>query len=135
MPSKPINRGFLVAGILTVVGTFLVAMFYVGNDFANAGWKVFGAVVVGLVLASRQPPHRVLHGHRVRTGPRDRRVPRTGPATVVLSGTSSGLESSVYAIVAIAAALGVTLDATTATCSSRSTSWRCVAWACWPRRA
>jgi K(+)-stimulated pyrophosphate-energized sodium pump len=48
---KPINRGFLVAGILTVIGTFLIAMFYVGNDFANAGWKVFGAVVVGLVLA------------------------------------------------------------------------------------
>ena len=48
---KPINRGFLVAGILTVIGTFLIALFYVGNDFANAGWKVFGAVVVGLVLA------------------------------------------------------------------------------------
>ena len=32
---------------------------------------------------------------------------RTGPATVVLSGISSGLESSVYAIIAIAAALGV----------------------------
>jgi K(+)-stimulated pyrophosphate-energized sodium pump len=34
---------------------------------------------------------------------------RTGPATVVLSGTSSGLESSVYAIIAIAIALGVAL--------------------------
>ena len=33
----------------------------------------------------------------------------TGPATVVLSGTSSGLESSVYAIIAIAIALGVAL--------------------------
>ena len=32
---------------------------------------------------------------------------RTGPATVVLSGISSGLESSVYAIIAIALALGV----------------------------
>jgi K(+)-stimulated pyrophosphate-energized sodium pump len=32
---------------------------------------------------------------------------RTGPATVVLSGTSSGLESSVWAIVAIAAGIGV----------------------------
>ena len=30
---------------------------------------------------------------------------RTGPATVVLSGTSSGLESSVWAIIAIAIAL------------------------------
>ena len=32
---------------------------------------------------------------------------RTGPATVVLSGISSGLESSVYAIIAICVALGV----------------------------
>jgi K(+)-stimulated pyrophosphate-energized sodium pump len=34
---------------------------------------------------------------------------RTGPATTVLSGTSSGLESSVWAIVAIAASLGVSI--------------------------
>ena len=33
----------------------------------------------------------------------------TGPATVVLSGTSSGLESSVYAVIAIAIAIGVAL--------------------------
>jgi K(+)-stimulated pyrophosphate-energized sodium pump len=107
---KPINRGFLVAGILTVVGTFLVAMFYVGNDFANAGWKVFGAVVVGLVLA--QVVSRLTEYFTgTEYGPvrEIAESSRTGPATVVLSGTSSGLESSVYAIVAIAAALGVTL--------------------------
>src|SRR5207302_10118973 len=34
---------------------------------------------------------------------------RTGPATTVLSGISSGLESTVFAIVAIAAALGVAI--------------------------
>jgi K(+)-stimulated pyrophosphate-energized sodium pump len=33
----------------------------------------------------------------------------TGPATVVLSGTASGLESSVYAVIAIAIAIGVAL--------------------------
>ena len=107
---KPINRGFLVAGILTVIGTFLVAMFYVGNDFANAGWKVFGAVVVGLVLA--QVVSRLTEYFTgTEYGPvrEIAESSRTGPATVVLSGTSSGLESSVYAIVAIAAALGVTL--------------------------
>src|SRR5205823_5276589 len=48
---KPINRGFLVAGILTVIGTFIVAIGYVGNDdgagkTTNAGWKCFGAVVI-----------------------------------------------------------------------------------------
>ena len=33
----------------------------------------------------------------------------TGPATVVLAGTSSGMESSVYAVIAIAIAIGVAL--------------------------
>src|SRR6266446_4572299 len=46
----PINRGFLTAGILTIIGTALVAFLYVGNDHADAGWRVFGAVVIGLVL-------------------------------------------------------------------------------------
>ena len=60
---KPINKGFLVAGSLTLVGTLLVALVYVGNDFSNAGWKCFGAVAIGLVLAQlHQPPDRVLHG-------------------------------------------------------------------------
>src|SRR6266540_176261 len=51
---KPINRGFLTAGILTVVGTAAVAFGYVGNDSkegGNEGLKVFLAVVIGLVLA------------------------------------------------------------------------------------
>ena len=34
----------------------------------------------------------------------------TGPATVVLAGTASGMESSVYAVIAIAIAIGVALS-------------------------
>src|SRR5437868_11392244 len=52
----PINRGFLTAGVLTIIGTALVAVFYVGNHhhaggLSNEGWRCFGAVVIGLVLA------------------------------------------------------------------------------------
>src|SRR5688500_10527164 len=44
---KPINRGFLTAGSLTLIGTLLLGLFYVGNDNNdNAGWKVFGAVAI-----------------------------------------------------------------------------------------
>jgi K(+)-stimulated pyrophosphate-energized sodium pump len=107
---RPINRGFLVAGILTLVGTLAVAVAYVGNDHGNEGWKCFGAVAVGLVLAqgvSRLTEYfTATHYRPVREIATSS---ETGPATVVLSGTSTGLESSVYAIVAIAAALGVTL--------------------------
>jgi K(+)-stimulated pyrophosphate-energized sodium pump len=112
---KPINRGFLVAGILTVIGTFIVAIGYVGNDdgagkTTNAGWKCFGAVVVGLVLA--QVVSRLTeYFTATHYGPVKEiaESARTGPATVVLSGTAAGLESTVYAIIAIALAIGAAL--------------------------
>ncbi|MDP8956223.1 MAG: sodium/proton-translocating pyrophosphatase, partial [Actinomycetota bacterium] len=97
----PINRGFLTAGILTVIGTFAVAQFYVGN------LRVAWAVVVGLVLA--QVVSRLTEYFTSTETAPVREIAesaRTGPATTVLSGISSGLESSVWAIVAIAAALG-----------------------------
>ena len=106
----PINRGFLTAGLLTVVGTAIVAFGYVGNDYSNAGWKCFGAVVSGLVLA--QGLSRLTeYFTSTETSPvRDiAEASRTGPATVVLSGISSGLESSVYAIIAICAAIGIAI--------------------------
>ncbi len=108
---RPINRGFLVAGTLTLIGTLLVSLFYVGNDFDNAGWKCFGAVAIGLVLA--QGISRLTEYY---TGTHYKPVKdiaassETGPATVVLAGTASGLESSVYAVLAIAIAIGVALS-------------------------
>jgi K(+)-stimulated pyrophosphate-energized sodium pump len=104
----PINRGFITAGLLTVVGTAVVAFGYVGNDKFDAGWKCFGAVITGLVLA--QVLSRLTeYFTSTETSPvrEIAEASRTGPATVVLSGTSSGLESSVYAIICIALALGV----------------------------
>ncbi|MFN0026070.1 MAG: sodium-translocating pyrophosphatase [Acidimicrobiales bacterium] len=112
---KPINRGFLTAGILTVIGTLILSLVYVGNEAldgttTNAGWKCFGAVVIGLVLAqivSRLTEY--FTGTEYGPVREIAESTRTGPATVVLSGTSSGLESSVYAIIAIAAALAAAL--------------------------
>jgi K(+)-stimulated pyrophosphate-energized sodium pump len=107
---KPINKGFLVAGSLTLIGTLILSLTYVGNDQDNAGWKCFGAVAIGLVLA--QLVSRLTEYY---TGTHFSPVKEiaasaeTGPATVVLSGTSAGLESSVYAVVSIAIAIGVAL--------------------------
>jgi K(+)-stimulated pyrophosphate-energized sodium pump len=106
----PINRGFLTAGILTVIGTFVVAQFYVGNDNANEGWKVFGAVVIGLVLA--QGVSRLTEYFTSTENSPVQEIAestRTGPATTILSGISAGLESSVWAIVAIAIAIGAAI--------------------------
>jgi K(+)-stimulated pyrophosphate-energized sodium pump len=104
----PINRGFLTAGLLTIVGTFLVAMFYVGNENGNEGWKVFAAVVAGLILA--QVASRLTEYFTSTESKPVQEIAestRTGPATTVLSGISSGLESSVWAVLAISGAIGV----------------------------
>ena len=106
----PINRGFLVAGILTVVTTFIVAMVYVGNSHHDEGLKVFGAVTAGLILA--QALSRLTeYFTSTETRPvRDiAEAARTGPATVILSGLASGLESTVYAIILIAITIGVAI--------------------------
>ena len=107
----PINRGFLTAGILTVIGTAIVAFTYVGNETEfNEGTMMFLAVLSGLVLA--QIASRLTE-YFTSTETRPVReiaeATRTGPATTILSGISSGLESSVWAIVAIAGALGVAI--------------------------
>jgi len=107
---KSINRGFLTASIITVIGTALVALLYVGNDNANEGWKCLGAVMIGLVLA--QAVSRLTEYFTgTEYGPvrEIAAATRTGPATTVLSGTASGMESSVYAIIAIAIAIGSAL--------------------------
>src|SRR5918995_1226266 len=107
---KPINRGFLVAGVLTLVGTLIVALTYVGNESENAGWKCFLAVAIGLVLA--QGVSRLTEYYTATHHAPVKEIAasaETGPATVVLSGTASGLQSSVYAVIAIAIAIGVAL--------------------------
>jgi K(+)-stimulated pyrophosphate-energized sodium pump len=98
----------LTAGILTVIGVGLVAVLYVGNDHFDAGWRVFGAVVIGLVLA--QIVSRLTEYYTSTETAPVREIAestRTGPATTILSGISSGLESAVWSVVAIAAAIGV----------------------------
>ncbi|MBV8160375.1 MAG: sodium/proton-translocating pyrophosphatase, partial [Acidimicrobiia bacterium] len=77
---------------------------------SNEGWRCFGAVVVGLVLA--QVVSRLTEYYTsTETAPVQEiaEASRTGPATTILSGISSGLESTVFAIIAIAVTLGVAL--------------------------
>ncbi|MDO8389482.1 MAG: sodium-translocating pyrophosphatase [Actinomycetota bacterium] len=119
---KPINKGFLVAGSLTLIGTLIVSLMYVGNDvgqqnaagtaspMSGTGWRVFGAVAIGLVLAqliSRLTEYYT--GTHYKPVKEIAESAETGPATVVLSGTASGMESSVYAVIAIAIAIGAAL--------------------------
>ena len=120
---KPINRGFLTASIITVIGTLALAVTYIGNPdkgsighdgaevtMSGIGWRVFGAVLIGLILA-QMLSRLTEYFTGTEYGPVEEiaESAETGPATVVLSGTAVGLESSVYAIICIAVSLGATL--------------------------
>jgi K(+)-stimulated pyrophosphate-energized sodium pump len=100
----PINRGFWTAAAITLLGAGLVAGLYLHY------MKAFYAVLVGVVLAlvasqitehftstERNPVREIADSAR------------TGPATTVLSGISIGLESTVWAIIAIAVAIGASV--------------------------
>src|SRR5207302_2991341 len=69
-------------------------------------WLAIGAVLIGLVLASAI---QLLTGYFTETNRRPVREigesSRTGPATVMLSGISVGLESAVYSALLIAGAV------------------------------
>lgn len=100
----PINRGFLIAGVLSAIGIMVLSVTYIDQ------WKVGVAVLIGLVLGqvlSRLTGYFTSTEHR----PVQEIVEasKTGPATNILSGLSSGLESAVYAVIAIAAAIGAAL--------------------------
>jgi K(+)-stimulated pyrophosphate-energized sodium pump len=100
----PINRGYWLSSALTVIGAFFVAQYYV-HDI-----KVFWAVVTGVVLSlvASQITEQFTSTER---GPVKEiaESARTGPATTVLSGFAIGLESSVWAIIAIAIAIAVAI--------------------------
>jgi K(+)-stimulated pyrophosphate-energized sodium pump len=99
-----INRGFWSSALITVVGAFFVAQYYVHNV------KVFYAVLTGVVLALVASQITEQFTSTERSPVREiAESARTGPATTVLSGISIGLESSVWAIIAIAIAIAVAI--------------------------
>ncbi|HMY88172.1 MAG TPA: sodium/proton-translocating pyrophosphatase, partial [Microthrixaceae bacterium] len=111
---KPINRGLNVASVIALVGAAVIAFAYVGDprgsEVSNVGLRMFIAIVAGVVLG--QAASRITQYY---TSSQFKPVKdiaesgRTGPATVVLSGISSGMESAVWAVVAIAVAILVGL--------------------------
>ena len=108
---KPINRGIYVAQALSIVGAGVLAFVYVGNPeglaIDNLGARMFGAIVVGVALGFIVS--KITQNFTSTDGKPVRDIAksaRTGPATVVLSGLSSGMESAVWALVAIAGAIG-----------------------------
>ena len=116
-----INRGFFISAIISLVLVIGAAFLYLPAHFSDlAGVSdaailhhggsprllAIGAVLIGLVLASAI---QLLTGYFTETTRRPVRdigeSSLTGPATVILSGISAGLESAVYSVLLIGAAV------------------------------
>jgi K(+)-stimulated pyrophosphate-energized sodium pump len=119
-----INRGFFISAVISLVLVVIAAFVYLPDSFSklkgvtgagsaailahggNPRWLAIGAVIIGLVLASAI---QLLTGYFTETNRRPVREigesSRTGPATVILSGISVGLESAVYSALLIAGAV------------------------------
>ncbi len=99
-PMRPINVGFRVSAALSVAGFGLVNYFYLRD------WRFFFATLMGIGLALVIGWLTELFTHQDRAPVTEIAYStRTGPATMLLTGLGFGLESSVWAIVAIAATI------------------------------
>jgi len=116
---KPINRGIYLAQAIAIVGAAVIAFGYVGDidprpgqeiRIDNIGPRLFGAIVAGVVLGFAASKITQYFTSTETKPVRDiAEAARTGPATVVLSGLSSGMESAVWALIAICGAIGVAI--------------------------
>src|SRR5580698_4202191 len=116
-----INRGFFISAIISVIGVAILCFTYLPSHFSalsgitesaisgyngNPEWIAFGAVLIGIVLASAI---QLLTGYFTETNRKPVRdigeSSETGAATVILSGISTGMESAVYAALLIGAAV------------------------------
>jgi K(+)-stimulated pyrophosphate-energized sodium pump len=103
-----IFRGFYISAGISIVLFAIVTILYMKDptDPSRIVWQPFAATVVGILLAviidrvtgyftdTEFPPVQEIA-----------RNSQTGPATVLLSGLASGMESSVWAIIVIAGSL------------------------------
>ncbi len=116
-----INRGFFVSAVISAIGVAIACFTYLPAHFSDLKgvtdpaiaayhgdprWIAFGAVLIGIVLASAI---QLLTGYFTEVNRRPVRdigqSSETGPATVILSGVSSGMESAVYAALLIGGAV------------------------------
>jgi K(+)-stimulated pyrophosphate-energized sodium pump len=113
---KAINRGIGVAQVLAIGAAAALAFGYVGTPKAlgggelsvsSPGARMFGAVLVGVVLGFAASKITAYFTSTTTKPVQDiAKATRTGPATTVLEGMSLGLESAVWALIAVAVAIG-----------------------------
>jgi K(+)-stimulated pyrophosphate-energized sodium pump len=111
-----INRGIGIAQVIAVVGAGALAFGYVGTPASEGGGdllvsapgaRMFGAVILGVVLGFAASKITAYFTSTTTKPVQDiAKASRTGPATTVLEGISSGMESAMWALIAVVTAIG-----------------------------
>src|SRR5271154_6702715 len=106
-PMRPINIGYMTSAIASVFGFFVVNYLYLDDPRTGAtDWRFACCASLGIILAvvTLWLTNYFTHPDK---GPvtETAMAARTGPATLILSGMAEGLESSVWALLVIAAAI------------------------------
>ena len=97
---RTINRGFFAAALISAALVAVVSLVYVDD------WRPLAAVGLGIVLASViQLMTAYYTATQYKPVQEIADASETGPATTILAGFATGLESSVYALLAIVGAI------------------------------
>ncbi|HNZ29238.1 MAG TPA: sodium/proton-translocating pyrophosphatase, partial [Candidatus Goldiibacteriota bacterium] len=124
---KPINRGFMVSSVLSIIGFAALTIMYTqgsifnimstdakwanvlaANPDANVvlAWKLFAITTIGIFLSfAISSMTEYFTSTETKPVQEIAKATLTGPATTILSGTAEGMESSVWAILSIAVAI------------------------------
>jgi len=106
-PMRPINKGYWMSSVASVVGFAAVTGFYLRDPSTGApDWRFFLATTIGigLSLVTLWLTNYFTHPDK-RPVTETATASRTGAATVLLSGMAEGMESTVWAI----GTIGVTI--------------------------
>jgi K(+)-stimulated pyrophosphate-energized sodium pump len=108
-PMVPINKGFIVASLFATIGFFGLSyyVFHVKVPVAGFEWWRFALANLSGIILSVIIDKMTEHFTAIDAKPVTEcaKSAKTGPATIILSGFASGLESSVWGVVAICLAI------------------------------
>ncbi|MBL8161843.1 MAG: sodium-translocating pyrophosphatase [Anaerolineae bacterium] len=104
-----ITRGFYSAAVISVAMFVIFTVFYMREPSLNGGnivWQPLAAVVIGIILAIVLDKVTAYFTDTEHNPVKEiARNTQTGPATTILSGLATGMESSVWAILVIAGSI------------------------------
>ncbi len=102
---KAIFKGYLTSAVISVVLFGSLAFFYM-TQIPGGWWRPFAATTLGVLLAiSIDRLTEYFTGTHYKPVKEIRKATQTGPATTILSGLAVGYESSVWAVLVIAATI------------------------------